>query len=98
MSRAGLIRLAVIIGAIAALEAACRAGVIGRESVIAPSLMLQGAWRALAADDTRADIALTLQNVTISFVLSVAAGLLAGLALHRATRLRRAVEIALCPR
>ena len=92
MTRAGWIRLALIVGALALLEAACRYGFVSRDAVIPPSRMLEGSWRALAAEETRADIWLTLQNVTLSLMLSLIAGTAAGLLLHKATRLRRALD------
>jgi NitT/TauT family transport system permease protein len=92
MTRAGWIRLALIAGALAVLEAACRYGFVSRDAVIPPSRMLEGSWRALAAEETRADIWLTLQNVALSLVLSLIAGTAAGLLLHKATRLRRALD------
>jgi NitT/TauT family transport system permease protein len=92
MTRAGLIRVGLILGAVALLEWACRYGHISRESVIPPTVMLQGAWRALASEETRGEILWTLQNVTLSFVLSVIVGSALGLLLHKAERLRRALD------
>jgi NitT/TauT family transport system permease protein len=92
MTRAGSIRLALIVGALALLEAACRYGLIDRHSVIPPTTMFQGAWAAIGSLETRADILLTLQNVTLSLVLSLVVGAAAGLLLHKATRLRRALD------
>jgi NitT/TauT family transport system permease protein len=92
MTRAGWIRLALIVGALGLLEFACRYGLIDRHSVIPPSLMLQGTWQAVGSEETRADIWLTLQNVALSLTLSLIAGTSAGLLLHKATRLRRALD------
>src|SRR4051794_33473148 len=78
MTRAGWIRLALIAGAFAFLEVACRYGFVSREAVIPPSRMLEGAWGALSSDETRADIWLTLQNVTLSLILSLIVGTAAG--------------------
>ena len=92
MTRAGWIRLALIVGALALLEAACRYGLISRHAVIPPSMMFQGAWAAVGSLETRADIWLTLQNVAISLILSLITGIAVGLLLHKATRLRRALD------
>lgn len=92
MTRAGWIRLLLIVGALASLEAACRYGLVSRHAVIPPTLMFQGAWQAIGSEETRADIWLTLQNVTLSLILSLFAGTAAGLLLHKATRLRRALD------
>src|SRR5437763_2122367 len=92
MTRAGWIRLVLIVGALAMLEAACRYGLISRHAVIPPTTMFQGAWQAVGSDETRADVLLTLQNVALSLVLSLLVGTAAGLLLHKATRLRRALD------
>src|SRR5262245_57318676 len=92
MTRAGWIRLALILAALGLLEAACRLGLISRDAVIPPTMMLQGTWRAITSAEVRADVLLTLQSVLLSFVLSVAAGTAAGLLLHRMPRVRRALD------
>jgi NitT/TauT family transport system permease protein len=92
MTRASLIRVALILGAVVLLEWACRYGYVSREAVIPPTVMLQGAWRALATEETRGEILWTLQNVALSFVLSVIVGSAVGLLLHRAPRIRRALD------
>ena len=92
MTRAGWIRLSLIVGALALLEAACRFGLVGRDAVIPPTVMVQGAWRAVASEEIRSDVLLTLQNVALSLVLSLIAGTAAGLLLHKAKRLRRALD------
>ena len=92
MTRAGGIRVAVIGGAVAALEIACRAGWIDPVSVIPPSMMVAGAYTLLASGEYYADILLTLENVGLALLLSVAFGFLGGLVLHRLPRLRRAID------
>ena len=92
MTRPGWIRLLLIAGALALLEVTCRYGLVSRDAVIPPSRMAEGAWRALAAEETRADIWLTLQSVFLSLALSIVAGMAAGLLLHQARRLRRALD------
>ena len=92
MTRAGWIRLALIVGALALLEVGCRYGYVSRDAVIPPTVMLQGTWRAIASEEMRADILLTLQNVALSLILSLIAGTAAGLLLHKTPRLRRALD------
>ena len=92
MTRAGRIRLAVLGGAIALLEATCRLGFVSRHAVIAPSEMVRGAWRALGQEDVRRDLLLTLSTVVQSFVLAVAVGFAIGVTLHRLPRLRCALD------
>ncbi len=92
MTRAGWIRLALILAALGLLEAACRLGYVSRDAVIPPTLMLQGTWRAIASAEVRADVLLTLQSVLLSFVLSLVAGTAGGLLLHKMPRVRRALD------
>ena len=49
MTRAGWIRLALIVAALGLLEAACRLGYVSRDAVIEPTLMLKGTWRAITS-------------------------------------------------
>jgi NitT/TauT family transport system permease protein len=88
MTRAGCIRLALIVGALLLLEAACRFGFISRDAVIPPTVMFQGAWHALRSDETRGDLFLTLQTVGLALVLSLVAGAAIGALLHKTPRLR----------
>jgi len=92
MNRAGWIRLSLVVGALALLEAACRSGFVGKDAVIPPTVMLEGAWRALRAEETRADLIYTLQTVGLALVLSLAAGAVIGALLHSLPRLRRVLD------
>lgn len=92
MSRAGWLRLAVIVGLILLLEALCRFGVINRLTMIPPSEMAVHLWRLLASGRITADITETLSNVLAAFVAAVLVGFVAGVALHAVPRLRRAVD------
>jgi len=92
MTRAGRIRVAIIGGVAATLEFACRAGWIDPVSVIPPSQMVAGAYRLLASGEYYADILLTLENVGLALLISIAFGFLGGLLLHRLPRLRRAID------
>src|SRR5215213_5213553 len=85
MNRASVIRIGLLLGAFALLEWACRYGYFSRDAVIPPTVMLQGAWRALTLEETRAEILWTLENVAISLMLSVIVGSAVGLLLHKAT-------------
>ncbi|MDE2606119.1 MAG: ABC transporter permease subunit [Burkholderiales bacterium] len=92
VSRAGWVRLAVVLAALAALEAACRAGRIDPVAVIAPSQMLRGALRLLASGQYTAHILLTLTNVAIACGLAVIVGFGIGWLLYRMPRLRVAAD------
>ncbi len=92
MKRASLIRIALIFGACALLEWACRYGYVSKDALIPPSVMLQGAWRAIALQETRSEIRWTLENVALSFLLAVIVGSFAGLFLHHVPRIRRILD------
>lgn len=92
MTRASLIRTLLLLAIFMLLESACRYGYVSREALVPPTVMLQGAWRALAVQETRNEILWTLQNVALSFALSVVMGGIAGLLLHNVPRIRRALE------
>ncbi len=92
MTRASTIRIAILLGALAALEAACRAGLVDRHAVIPPTEMVRGAWRVLGTEEARGHIAQTLTTVALAFVLAVVGGFAIGVALYRLPRFRRAVD------
>ena len=92
VSRAGWIRLALIAVLLLSLEAACRGGMVDPVAVIAPSLMVQGAWRLLASGEYTDHMLLTLSNVAIACGLSVTIGFALGWVLYWLPRLRRAAD------
>jgi NitT/TauT family transport system permease protein len=92
VSRVGLYRLLVVGGFVLALEALCRTGVISPRILIAPSEMASQLLQLLASGRFNADIAQTLGNVAMAFVLSVAGGFAVGAAIHAFPRLRHAVD------
>lgn len=92
MSRIGVYRLLVVGGFVLALEALCRTGVISPRILIAPSEMALRLAQLLASGKFNADIAETLGNVAIAFVLSVCGGFAAGAVIHAFPRVRRALD------
>ena len=92
MTRAGWIRLLIVAVLLASLELACRARWIDPIAVIAPTRMVQGAWRLLESGQYTRDILLTLSNVAIACALAVACGFAGGWLLYRLPRLRRAAD------
>ena len=52
MTRVGLIRLAVIVAMIGALELACRTGLIRHQTIIPPSEMATSLYALLASGET----------------------------------------------
>ncbi len=92
MTRVGFLRLLVVGGFVLVLEAMCRTGLISPRILIAPSEMALRLAQLLAAGKFNADIAETLGNVAIAFVLSVGGGFAIGAAIHALPRLRRAID------
>lgn len=92
MTRAGWIRLGLVAGALAALEAATQAELVSRHTIIPPSAMAAALAGLIASGAIAADIAKTLSNVAAAFVLSVTGGFLFGLLIHAVPRLRRALD------
>jgi NitT/TauT family transport system permease protein len=92
MTRIGWIRLIVIVGAIAALELACRVGLINPHVLIPPSEMAASLVSLLATGDINSDIVRTLGVVTLAAVLSILFGFAFGLLIHALPRLREALD------
>jgi NitT/TauT family transport system permease protein len=91
-SRAGLIRLVLVVGSVAALEVACRTGAIPRLTMIPPSEMVTKLWDVLQSGEMTGDILFTLKNLVSAILLSVFGGVLIGTMLHALPRLRHAVD------
>jgi len=92
VTRAGLIRTAVIAGALGLLEAACRIGLIDRFSLIPPSAMVASAARIIVSGTYTRDILTTLATVAGAAVLSIAGGFALGFLLFAFPRLNRAAD------
>lgn len=89
MKHAALWRLAIVAGAVLALEIACRTGIIPRVTMVPPSQMAV----ALAIMMRRApwfwsDAGATFRNIGAAIFLSIVPGFLIGLAIHALPRLR----------
>jgi NitT/TauT family transport system permease protein len=91
-TKATVVRVLIVAGALAALEILCRASIINRMTMIPPSEMVAALWQILVSGKYNADIAFTVVNTAAAVVLSVAGGFVIGAALHAVPRLRRAVE------
>jgi NitT/TauT family transport system permease protein len=92
MSRIAAIRLAVLVGLVAALEILIRAGYIPRRTILPPSEMADALARLLAAGTATRDIVQTLTCVAAALASSVVVGFGLGVLIHRVPRLRRALE------
>jgi NitT/TauT family transport system permease protein len=92
MTRAGWLRLGLIAAAVLALELLCRTGAIEPMTLIAPSRMAQALGGLIVSGRITADVAKTFGNVALALALAVGLGFAAGVALHAAPRLRRALD------
>jgi NitT/TauT family transport system permease protein len=92
MTCVGWIRLVVILGAVGALELACRTGLIDYRVVVPPSEMLVTLLRILASGSINADLARTLSVIAIAVALAVVLGFALGLLVHALPRLRQALD------
>jgi len=86
------VRIAVIFGAFAALEALCRLSIINRMTMIPPTEMAAAMWQIVAGGKFNADIAFTVVNTAVAVMLSVLGGFAIGAVLHALPRLRQASE------
>ena len=92
MTRIATIRLIVIIAAIAALELACRTGLIDHRIVVPPSEMTATLIRMLASGTITGDIVRTLGMIAIAALVSIVLGFALGLLVHATPRLRQALD------
>jgi len=92
MTRVGWIRLIVVAAAIAALEAACRFGLINLHVVIPPSEMATSLVSLLMSGEIDGAIARTLGVVTLAALLSIVVGFAFGLMIHALPRAREALD------
>ena len=92
MTRAGLIRLAIVAAMIGALELACRLGFIDHRVMIAPSEMTTALVAMLVSGQLNDDIVRTLGVIAVSVVISVLLGFAFGLLIHALPRLRAALD------
>ncbi len=92
MTRLAWIRLAIVLGAFAALEWLVQSGRISTHTMIPPTRMVTELWAILASGELTGDITQTLGNVAIACLLSVTVGFVVGAGIHAIPRLRRALD------
>ena len=92
MSRVGLIRLAVIVVAVGALELACRTGMIDHRVIIPPSEMTDALVRLLASGRANDAMIRTFGIVIAAVALAVVLGFILGLIVHALPRVRQALD------
>lgn len=89
---AALLRALIVAGLVLVLEILCRAGVIGRLTMIPPSRMVAELWGLTASGAILPHATRTFGNVAIAFAVSILAGIVIGVGLYALPRLRRAVD------
>jgi len=92
MSKVGLIRLAVIVVAVGALELACRTGMIDHRVIIPPSEMTDALVRLLASGRANDAMVRTFGIVVAAVALAVVLGFILGLIVHALPRVRQALD------
>ena len=92
MTRAGIIRLALLALCVLALEGLVRMGRIDPLTMQAPHRMVQDLLKILSAGTFNKAIGKTLGNAAIAFMVALVAGVLTGLLLHRLKRIRETLD------
>lgn len=92
LSNIALARSAFVVAVFVLLELLCRAGVIGRVTMIPPSEMAAALVDILRSGQFNSDIAFTCFNTISATALAIVAGFILGAALHALPRLRCAVD------
>ena len=92
MTKAGLIRLALIAVLLGALEVLVRIGRIDALTMQAPHKMLLDLYAMLASGKLNKAIAKTMGNAGFAFVIAVSLGVISGLMIHRMRRVRETLD------
>ena len=92
MSRVRIYQIAVVAGLVAALEALCLAGVIDKITMPPPHRIAIDFVRLMASGKLNAEIAKSMGNVLLAFVVAYALGVTAGTLLHAHRALRDTLD------
>jgi NitT/TauT family transport system permease protein len=90
--RTNLLRLAVVLGGVLAVELLARLGTIPRVMMIPPSEMALALLNLLASGRMTTHIALTLRNVGLALIAAVGLGFAAGVIVHQFPRIRSILD------
>ncbi len=86
------IQAGMVLGGLLLLEGLCRTGVIGRITMVAPSLMVAAALRAMADPVLRGALLITASELLSATVLSIVLGAALGIALFLLPAVRRIAD------
>ncbi len=89
---AGAVRFAIVVAALAALELACRGGVIAHITMVPPSAMVEAAMDALLDPLLRASFMATLEEVLLAILLAIVMGVACGFWLFAVPWLRKLAD------
>jgi NitT/TauT family transport system permease protein len=92
VSRPAIWRTLLLLGAVAALEALCLAGIIDRITMQPPDKILLDLWKLLASGSLNRAIAKTLGNAAAAFAIAMVLGVASGLVIHRFRRIRDTLD------
>jgi NitT/TauT family transport system permease protein len=88
-NQATIIRVTLVVLVMALLEGGCRTGIIPQITMVPPSSMLVAAFKALTDPRLEQSMLITLQEVVISAVLAVVAGIIIALCLFAVRPIRQ---------
>jgi NitT/TauT family transport system permease protein len=92
MTRAGWLRLVIVVAFIGLIELLCRTGVIAPFTMIAPSAMAVALWRLIQQGKVGTDLSFTLLNMAAAIAIAIVLGFTAGAIIHALPRLRRVID------
>jgi ABC-type nitrate/sulfonate/bicarbonate transport system permease component len=92
MKRTTVYRLAILVLATGSLEIASRLQFIDATVMPPPSRMVAGAWDVLRSPEMRAQVLISLKTIAAALILSIIAGFVLGVLLHRYPRVRNAAN------
>lgn len=87
-----VIRAAVVLTIVLAIELVCRMGLVKPGFLVPPTLMATELWRLMGTEDFWVQVGISARSIVTAFVLAVLVGCTLAVALYRAQRLRMALE------
>jgi NitT/TauT family transport system permease protein len=92
MNTAALVRIAIILGLVLALELVCRMGWVRPGLIVAPSVMAQELWALMQTPKFWGDVGTSTRSIVVAFVLSMVVGCTVAIVLNHLPRLRESLE------
>ena len=92
MRHRGLASIGIVAVCVAALQLACKTGLVKHTIIIAPTEMAASLWQILLGGAFTHAILLTLTNILLSAAISIVAGFGLGVVIHAVAFLRRGIE------